>query len=90
MVPQIDSALGSESALDLNGRQAAPQVRHEAFPLPPVPYLDTMPWVNPGLGSSGLKVDNLSATTLKDLPGLLKQPPVPAQNLSSAELNGAR
>ena len=55
VAPQM--GLASESKLNENGvLQASISDR---FPLPVIPYLDTMPWINPGLQWRGPRIDTL-------------------------------
>jgi hypothetical protein len=50
MVPHITPTLGSESTVDINVARPAPSqsASWKEPPLPPVPYLDTMPWLASG------------------------------------------
>ena len=54
VAPQL--GLASESRLNENGVQVSISDR---FPLPAIPYLDTMPWINLGLQSRGPRIDTL-------------------------------
>jgi len=44
VAPQVGQA--SESALNNDGAGLAASKFAERLPLPPIPYLDTMPWMN--------------------------------------------
>jgi hypothetical protein len=57
MVP----ALGGEGTVGVGGaREAAPpRVSWDRLPLPPVPHLETMQWLNAGPAKKGLKTDVL-------------------------------
>ena len=46
VAPQVGQA--SESALNNGGARQAASTFQEKLPLPPIPYLDTMPWMNFG------------------------------------------
>ena len=53
------TGLASENAFSNDGaRQAAPKFP-EKLPLPPIPHLETMPWMNLDLETKGPKVDTL-------------------------------
>jgi hypothetical protein len=41
-----------------------------ALPLPPIPYLETMPWLVQELGPKGLKIDTLLAPKFEMAPAL--------------------
>ena len=69
VAPQIAQA--SESAFNNDrARQAASQFP-EKLPLPPIPYLDTMPWMNLGSASKAPGIDILMQPDL-NLPGIPK------------------
>jgi hypothetical protein len=53
------AAQASESALNNDGARQAASKFPEKLPLPPIPYLDTMPWMNFGSESKGAGVDTL-------------------------------
>ena len=53
VTPQL--VLASESRFDDGGRQVSIS---RNLPLPPIPYLDTMPWINLGL-EKGPRIDTL-------------------------------
>lgn len=53
VTPQL--ALASESGFDAGERQASIS---GSLRLPPIPYLDTMPWINLGL-EKGSRIDTL-------------------------------
>ena len=57
VAPQVGQA--SESALNNGGARQAASTFQEKLPLPPIPYLDTMPWMNFGSESRGARVDTL-------------------------------
>jgi hypothetical protein len=49
----------SESALNNDGAGLAASKFAERLPLPPIPYLDTMPWMNFGSESKGPGIETL-------------------------------
>jgi hypothetical protein len=51
-------ALASESALNGRALEAASAFSGK-LPLPPIPYLDTMPWMNFGLEAKGSQIDTV-------------------------------
>ena len=57
MAPQVGQA--SESALNNDRARQAASKFPEKLPLPPIPYLDTMPWMNFGSESKAPGIDAL-------------------------------
>jgi hypothetical protein len=57
VAPQVGRA--SESALNNGGTRQAASKFPEKLPLPPIPYLDTMPWMNFGSEAKGPGIDTL-------------------------------
>jgi hypothetical protein len=57
VAPQVGQA--SERALNNDGKRQAASKFPEELPLPPIPYLDTMPWMNFGSQSKGPGIDAL-------------------------------
>jgi hypothetical protein len=57
VAPQV--GLASESELNNDAARQAASKFPEKLPLPPIPYLDTMPWMNFGSESRGARVDTL-------------------------------
>lgn len=51
VAPQVGQA--NESALNNDGARQAASKFPEKLPLPPIPYLDSMPWMNFGSDSTG-------------------------------------
>jgi hypothetical protein len=66
----------SESALNNGGAGQAASTFPEKLPLPPIPYLDTLPWMNFGSESQGPGIDPLW------LPNF--NPPTATKNSASA------
>jgi len=57
VAPQI--SLASESGLNDDGARQAASKFPDKLPLPPVPYLDTMPWIDLGSVSEAAGIDVL-------------------------------
>ena len=57
VAPQIGMA--SESELSNHGTRNNASKFPETLPLPPIQYLDTMPWINFGSASNGQGIDAL-------------------------------
>jgi|SRR6185369_15751905 hypothetical protein len=72
MVPHITPALGADSTVGL-GQASAPQAKD--LQLPPIPYLDTLRWLDTGV--HGLKVDTLIRPKLDTLGPFLLEPEIP-------------
>ena len=62
MAPTI--ALASESPFSNDGTGQAASKFPEKLPLPPIPHLETMPWMNFDLETKGPKVDTLLPPSL--------------------------
>jgi len=80
MVPHVTPALGTDSTLGIRP-DPAPQVKGGALQLPPIPYLDTLRWLNTGAGR--LKVDTLMGPKLDTLVPFLLEPEIPSGVLFS-------
>jgi hypothetical protein len=62
MIPPVNPAFGNDSTVGL-GSDRSSQLESETWsglPLPPVPHLDTMPWLSSRAAGTGTKFDNLS------------------------------
>jgi hypothetical protein len=57
VAPQVGQA--NESALTNDSARPVASKFPEKLPLPPIPYLDTMPWMNFGSESKGPGIDTL-------------------------------
>jgi hypothetical protein len=57
VAPQVGQA--SERALNNDGERQAASKSPEELPLSPIPYLDTMPWMNFESQSKGSEIDTL-------------------------------
>jgi hypothetical protein len=53
------TGLASESAFSNDGARQAASKFPEKLPLPPIPHLETMPWMNFDLETKGPRVDTL-------------------------------
>ena len=71
MVPHVTAALGTDSTVGL-GQASAPQAKGGDLQLPPIPYLDTLRWLDTRV--RGPKVDTLMGPKLDTLgPFLLRR-----------------
>ena len=82
MVPQISSAFGSESAIRQEVSRFPHQTSSQVLPKPPIPYLDTMPWINSELGTAGPKIDTLLTPNVDEHPSWL--PPLSISGRSAS------
>ena len=73
------AARGSDS----HHERSASDVRATAINLPPIPYLDSMPWMKWDAVSSGLKVDTLIAPQIPPS-GILPLPALPDRTQAAA------
>ena len=53
------AGVASESAFNSDGARQAASKFPEKFPLPPIPHLETMPWMNFDWETKGPRVDTL-------------------------------
>lgn len=73
LIVALAAALLMPTTVRLHGNEASghvpagptPQARWETLPLPPVPYLETMPWLLQQRGEKGFKIDTLLAPKLE-------------------------
>jgi hypothetical protein len=84
MIPHITPALGNESTVGVGAPRHAPSRSWEALSLSPVPYLDTMQWLNSGTVSRGPEIDLLWGPKLDTLGPFLVQPQIPFSRFSSS------
>jgi hypothetical protein len=87
VAPQIGQA--SESALNNGGARQAALTFPEKLPLPPIPYLDTMPWMNFGAESKGPGIDTLWLPNF-DAPAVPKNSAFAYNDLRNVESNLSR
>ena len=80
-VPHITAALGNDATVGL-GSQGAHRSQAEiwgALPLPPVPHLETMPWLTSRSFLKGPKVDLLLGPNIENLAPFLVAPAITPQ-----------
>jgi hypothetical protein len=87
VAPQVGQA--SESALNNDGARQAASKFPEELPLPPIPYLDTMPWINFGSQSKGPGIDTLWLPNF-DAPAVPKNSASAYNDLRNVESNLSR
>jgi hypothetical protein len=80
MVPHVTPALGTDSTVGL-GQASAPQANGGDLQLPPIPYLDTLRWLD--TGARGPKVDTLMGPKLDTLGPFLLEPEIPSASFAS-------
>jgi hypothetical protein len=85
MVPHITPALGDEGTVGLRvpGQHPSQAGSWEALPLPPVPHLETMPWLSAGSLLTGPKVEVLLGPKIETLGPFLLGPSIPPTRFSS-------
>ena len=93
VAPQIGQA--SESALNNDSARQAASKFPEELPLPPIPYLDTMPWINFGSQSKGPGIDTCESpvslsTRPVDAPAVPKNSAFAYNDLRTVESNLSR
>jgi hypothetical protein len=89
-VPHITSALGNDATVGL-GSQGAHRSQAEAWaalPLPPVPHLETMPWLTSGSFLRGPKIDMLLGPNIETLGPFLVAPSIPPRQLDRSSSAG--
>lgn len=77
------TALASESELSNAGAPQAASRFSGNLPLPPIPYLDTMPWIGFGLGSKGPETVTLARPD--NVPAIAKSPAFATRTFGNAE-----
>ena len=83
MVPHITPALG-QSTVSLAARpDNASKEAWEALHFPPVPHLDTMPWLKSGVALQEPKAQSLIGPKLDTFGPFLVQPEIPATRFTS-------
>ena len=85
MVPHVTPALGTDSTMSL-GRGSAPRANGGDLQLPPIPYLDTLRWLD--RGARGPKVDTLMGPKLDTLGPFLLEPEIPSASFADAAGRG--
>jgi hypothetical protein len=79
MVPHVTPALGTDSTVGF-GQALAPQAHAEDLQLPPIPYLDTLRWLDTGV--RGPNVDTLMGPKLDTLGPFLLDPEIPPASVA--------
>jgi hypothetical protein len=85
MVPHVTPALGTDSTVGL-GQALAPQANGEDLQLPPIPYLDTLHWLDTGV--RGPKIDTLIRPELDTLGPFLLEPEIPPASFAGGPGRG--
>ena len=86
MVPHITPALGNDSTVGvgtMRGGASSVQPWND-LQLPPVPHLETMPWLTHSSPGNGSKVDMLWGPRLDTLGPFLVGPAIPPAKFSSS------
>ena len=83
-VPHVTPALGTDSTL--NQGPPAPQTRGGDLHLPPIPYLDTLRWLDSG--ARGPKVDTLMGPKLDTLRPFRLEPEIPPASFAGGPGRG--
>jgi hypothetical protein len=85
LIPLITPALGDHVATG-GGRTPAPSQAavEQGLPLPPVPYLEGVPWLSSPAPLKGLKVDTLFGPKPNAFGPFLLQPALPNAQVSAA------
>jgi hypothetical protein len=82
-VPHITPAIGNDATVGLGGQGANRTQSWAALSLPPVPHLETMPWLTSGSFLRGPKIDTLLGPKIETLGPFLVAPSVPPRHFSS-------
>jgi hypothetical protein len=84
-IPHMTPALGNDATVGLGGRGAnrPPVESWAALSLPPVPHLETMPWLTSGSLLRGPKIDTLLGPKIESLGPFLVAPSIPPRQFSS-------
>jgi hypothetical protein len=83
-VPPVGPALSNDATAGLGGKGTnRAQSEWAALPLPPVPHLETMPWLTSGSLVRGPKIDMLLGPKIETLGPFLVAPSTPPRQFSS-------
>jgi hypothetical protein len=87
MVPPITPAFGNDSTVGLGSVRAGATFQQEwsDLPLPPIPHLETMPWLKRGSPAAGTKVDLLWQPHGDTQAPFWLQPAIPATRFSLSQ-----
>jgi hypothetical protein len=81
--PHITPALGNDATVALGGKGANWTQIWAALSLPPVPHLETMPWLTSDSFLRGPKIDLLLGPKIETLGPFLVAPSIPPRHFSS-------
>lgn len=89
-VPHMTPAIGNDATVGLGSQGAYPsQVETwAALPLPPVPHLETMPWLTSGSFLRGPKIDMLLGPNIETLGPFLVAPAIPPRQFNRSSSAG--
>jgi hypothetical protein len=92
VVPQVTVAFGSDSIVAGESSRGAssPAGSWGDLHLPPVPYIETMPWLMDGTAARGSKVDMLWSPKLDTLGPFLIQPEIWSAKFSLRAVSSIR
>lgn len=92
MVPQVSAAFGSDSIVAGGSSRGASSSAGSwgDLHLPPVPYIETMPWLMDGTAAQGSKVDMIWSPKLDTLGPFLIQPEIPPAKFSLGAVTSSR
>lgn len=84
-VPHITPAFGNDQTVGLgnDGSHRSQAGSWAALSLPPVPHLETMPWLTSGSLLKGPRIDMLLGPKIETLGPLLVEPSMPPRQFSS-------
>jgi hypothetical protein len=84
LIPLITPALGDDATTGFGIRRPSmpPVATDQTLPLPALPHLEGIPWLNSGPSVRGLKVDTLFGPKLDTLGPFLLQPAIPGTYVS--------
>jgi hypothetical protein len=92
MVLQVTAAFASDSTVGLGSSQGGTSSARawSDLHLPPVPYIETMPWLMDGSATQGPKFDMLWSPKLDTLGPFLIQPEIPSARFSLGSVSSIR
>jgi hypothetical protein len=93
MVPHITPAIGKDQTAGMGCARGGSFMRESwgDLRLPPVPHIETMPWLTYGSTGKGSKVDLLWGPKVDTLGPFLVQPEIPASKFSlGPEMSASR
>jgi hypothetical protein len=92
MVPRVTVAFGNDSIVAGGSSAGASSFAGSwgDLHLPPVPYIETMPWLMDGTAAQGSKVDMLRSPKPDTLGPFLIQPEIPSAKFSLGSVTSIR